>query len=95
MVAGMILGGVLIMSLSAGSSLFVEKQKPSPKALARDFIVGAVLVALIMQLLPESSDMILGSLAAIIPTSLPSLPAMTGGAAAADDMEVKVGVPGF
>ncbi len=98
MVAGMILGGVLIMSLSAGSSLFVEKQKPSPKALARDFIVGAVLVALIMQLLPESSEMILGSLAAIIPTSLPSLPSIgggTGGSAATDDMEVQVGVPRF
>ncbi len=96
MIAGMILGGILIMSLSAGSTFFVEKQKPSPKALARDFIVGAVLVALIIQLLPESSEAVLGALAAVIPTTLPSLPSISGGAGGAiEDMEVQVGVPRF
>ena len=107
-IVGMILGGILIMSLSAGSSLFVEKKNPSPKALARDFIVGSVLVALIMQLLPESSESVITSLFAVIPTSLalPSFPSMTsfsggsGGdsettARPTDDMEVQVGVPKF
>ena len=94
MIVGMLLGGIVIMSLSAGSSLVVEKKNPSPKALARDFIVGSVLVALIMQLLPESSESILGSIAAVIPTSmaLPSLSSFSGGG---DDMEVQVGVPRF
>lgn len=108
-IVGMILGGILIMSLSAGSSLFVEKKNPSPKALARDFIVGSVLVALIMQLLPESSESVITSLFAVIPTSLalpsfPSLTSFSGGgsegdsettARATDDMEVQVGVPKF
>jgi len=108
-IVGMILGGILIMSLSAGSSIFVEKKNPSPKALARDFIVGSVLVALIMQLLPESSESVITSLFAVIPTSLAlpsfsSLPSFSGGgsegdsgtsARPTDDMEVQVGVPKF
>jgi hypothetical protein len=99
MAVGMILGGTLIMSLSAGSSFFVEKQKPSPKALVRDFIVGSVLVALIMQLLPESSETVLTGLFSLIPASvalpaLPSLPSM-GSSTSTDDMEVEVGVPKF
>lgn len=99
MAVGMVLGGTLIMSLSAGSSFFVEKQKPSPKALVRDFIVGSVLVALIMQLLPESSETVLTGLFSLIPASialpaLPSLPSI-GGSTSIEDMEVEVGVPKF
>jgi hypothetical protein len=99
LVSGMVLGGVLISALGAGSSLFLEEKKPSVKSVSRDFIIGAIMVALIIQLLPDSSTTVIQFLLGLVPASLLS----GGGAAVAaatsdtsgDDMEVKVGVPRF
>jgi hypothetical protein len=40
--------------MSGASTYYVEKQMPKAKAITRDFILGAVLVLCIMQILPES-----------------------------------------
>lgn len=47
-------GGIILTIMSGASSYYVEKQMPKAKAVARDFILGAVLVLCIMQILPES-----------------------------------------
>jgi len=40
--------------MSSVSTYYVEKELPKIKSVARDFILGAVLVLCIMQVLPES-----------------------------------------
>jgi len=49
-----ILGGLVLCLMSTASVYYVERDFPKPKALARDFILGAILVMFIMQILPES-----------------------------------------
>jgi hypothetical protein len=107
LMAGMALGGVVISALGAGSTVFVEEKKPSFKSLARDFIIGAIMVALIIQLLPESATTVIQFALSLAPLSLFqsgggaagatwSLPqALSGGATGASEEEVKVGVPSF
>lgn len=99
--AGMALGGAVISALGAGSTIFVEEKKPSFKSLMRDFIIGAIMVALIIQLLPESATTVIQFALGLVPLSLfqggsgpgaAALAAMTGGGS---EEEVKVGVPTF
>jgi hypothetical protein len=47
-------GGVALTTMSSVSTYYVEKELPKLKSVARDFILGAVLVLCIMQVLPES-----------------------------------------
>ena len=91
LVPGMIIGGVVISSLGAGSTYFLEEKKPTVKSLARDFIIGAIMVMMIIQLLPESSLFLIQYIMSLVPLSLLSK-AQVGGE---PDMEVKVGVPRF
>jgi hypothetical protein len=94
---GMVLGGVLISAVGAASTTFTEGKKPSVKSVSRDFIVGAVMLMLVMQLLPESSATLVKFIMGLVPLAL----FQKGGAdtaaapAAADDIEVRVGVPRF
>lgn len=85
-------------ALSAGGTWLVEKRQPSPKSLARDFILGAVLIVMIMQLLPESSQTLLTGVLALFTTARvaqemtePAAPSVS----ASEEFEVKVGVPRF
>jgi hypothetical protein len=110
-IPGALLGGTTMSILSAAGAFVLEKKQPTPKTLARDFILGAILLLLILQILPEST----GKLISYV-TSFATVPAfatvtsMASAAAAAtsstdlsaqdgatpiDDMEVKVGVPRF
>lgn len=100
----MILGGVVISALGAGSTVFVEEKQPSVKSLSRDFIIGALMVAFILQLLPESGSSVIEWVLGLIPLSLLSSVGQKGGGdqsgitmsvTGAEEMEVKVGVPGF
>ena len=102
--SGMVLGGVIISALGAGSTIFVEEKRPSVKSISRDFIIGAIMVALIIQLLPESSTSVIQTLLSLVPLSLLSTGGQKGGGDAAataaseqlsGDLEVKVGVPRF
>jgi hypothetical protein len=102
LLTGMALGGAVIAAIGAGSTMYVEEKKPSAKSLSRDFIIGAVMVAMIMQLLPESTTSVIQYLLALAPLSLfKSAPAAIAESVAAatasssEDMEVKVGVPRF
>ena len=85
---GMFLGGIVLSIIGSGSAFLLEKKAPTPKGIVRDFLIGAVLVAFIMQLLPESSGSLLGSVMAMVP----NLSSIKMGS---DEMEVQVGVPKF
>jgi hypothetical protein len=91
LVSGMLLGGIVIASLGAGSTYFLEEKNPSFKTVGRDFIIGAAMLAMILQLLPESSTSLIQYILQLAPLSLMSN-VQSGGQ---DDMEVKVGVPKF
>ncbi len=95
LVSGMILGGVVISALGAASTKFLEEKNPSVKSLGRDFIVGAVMVAMIIQLLPESSTSAIEFLLNLVPLTLFVNKKTEVVEAASDDVEVKVGVPKF
>lgn len=102
---GMVLGGVLISSIGAASTAFAEGKKPTVKSISRDFIIGSVMIALIIQLLPESSTSLIQFVMGLIPLALfqrgtAGATATGGGSSSADtlvmeQMEVKVGVPRF
>lgn len=91
LVPGMIIGGVVISSMGAGSTYFLEEKNPSFKSLARDFIIGAIMVMMILQLLPESTSSLIQYAMSLVPLALLSN-SQSGGE---PDMEVKVGVPRF
>jgi hypothetical protein len=97
-VAGALLGGTTMSVLSAAGTLALEKKKPTPKTLARDFILGAILLLFILQLLPESTGKLISYVTSLVavPTVLAAaMPSMSAAAALSDDVEVKVGVPRF
>lgn len=107
LMAGMALGGVVISALGAATAYYTEKKMPSRKGVMRDFIIGAVMVAMIMQLLPESSTSLVQSFVGMMPAA-PALASMlppllssagagdvAGAAAVTEDLEVQVGPPRF
>jgi len=92
LVPGMIIGGIVISCLGAGSTYLLEEKKPSIKSVGRDFIIGAIMVMMILQLLPESSTYLIEYVLSLIPLSLASTAKIGGGET---EVEVKVGVPRF
>ena len=95
LVSGMILGGVVISALGAASTKFLEEKNPSAKSLGRDFIIGAVMVAMIIQLLPESSTSVIEFVLKLVPLTLFAKGQTEIVESRGDELEVKVGVPRF
>ena len=91
----------MISAIGAASSQFIEEKAPTVKTLSRDFIIGAVMVAMIMQLLPESSTSVIQFVLSLAPLSLFAqsskvVEAITEVVAApVEEEEVRVGVPKF
>lgn len=73
-VYGMLLGGSVVSALGGVAEYMKEKEIPSYKSLVRDFLVGAVLVLFLLQIVPDSMT----SLVSALP-SLPEIPSFTGG----------------
>ncbi len=109
-IAGALLGGTTMSVLSAAGTYALEKKKPTTKTMARDFILGAVLLLLILQLLPESTGKLIGMITSLVSvpaaaTAVSAVSVVSDAAAAVvenvvgsgvtDDIEVKVGVPRF
>ena len=89
---GMLLGGVIISTLGAASTYYLEEKAPSAKSVTRDFIIGAAMLAMILQLLPESSEYFITYALSLAPLSL--LKNIQTGKGD-PEMEVKLGVPKF
>jgi hypothetical protein len=101
-VIGGALGGTTMSILSGAGTFALEKKVPTMKTVARDFILGAVLFLLILQILPESTGKLVSFVTSFV--SIPAAAAISSGtvmvdalavAVETDDVEVKVGVPRF
>jgi len=62
---GPVLGGVALSIVSTVGNYVVEKKAPQLKAVVRDFILGAILMLLITQILPESTNRLVASILTI------------------------------
>lgn len=89
MFASMGIGGLLISGVGAASMYAMEKKKPTLKSTLRDFIIGAILVLFVLQLLPDSAQTIVDTFGGGVGTLLNTVIETTG------DMEIQVGVPKF
>ena len=87
------LGGAALATTSAVGMWFLEKKKPTGKTVGRDFILGAILVVLLLQVVPESTTTLLSGLLAFVPMSSSAIMDVT--VPAVDEVEVRVGVPRF
>lgn len=105
---GALLGGFTMSVVSAGGTYAMEKVKPTAKSLMRDFILGAILLLLIMQVLPDSTTRFVGWFLSLVPaitsvastldgpaSSLTALLPATEASPSSDEVQVKVGVPRF
>ncbi len=91
---GMAIGGVVIASLGAASVYAMEKKKPTVKSLLRDFIIGAVMVLLLLQILPDSAQQIVDTVKSI-PSFSSSMIGGAVGSGSGADMDIQVGIPKF
>jgi hypothetical protein len=66
---GIVAGGLLISCLGGIAEYMREKEVPSYKSLVRDFLIGAVLVVFLLQIMPDSMSNIF--------TFLPSFKGLT------------------
>ena len=90
---GMAIGGVVIASLGAASVYAMEKKKPTVKSLLRDFIIGAVMILLLLQVLPDSAQQIVDTVKSIPSFSSSMMGSVSGGGST--DMDIQVGIPKF
>jgi hypothetical protein len=88
----MFLGGVIISCIGAASTYYLEEKAPSAKSLTRDFIIGAAMLAMILQLLPESSEYLIQYVLSLLPLSMLKTIQTRN---VESDVEVKLGVPNF
>lgn len=85
-ILGIVAGGVLISALGGVAEYMREKEMPSYKGLVRDFLIGAVLVIFLLQIMPESMTSMLAYLPSMksITDTVPSVSAIAGGDAGPD-----------
>lgn len=90
------LGAITLASVSAIIMWFAEKKLPTIKTIGRDFILGAILFFLLLQLLPESTMTLVTSILALTEATVPEANSIIDSVSSAvDDIELRVGVPNF
>jgi hypothetical protein len=90
LVIGMIIGGSIISSVGAAATYYTQSEKPKLKGIMRDFIIGAILILVLLQLIPDSMNTFFTGVQDVVSSGLPML---KGGEV--PDMELQTGVPGF
>ena len=53
-ILGIVTGGLFVSALGGVAEYVREKEMPSPKGMVRDFLIGAVLVIFLLQIMPDS-----------------------------------------
>jgi hypothetical protein len=83
---GIFAGGVFVSALGGVAEYMREKEMPSYKGLVRDFLIGAILVLFLLQIMPESMSTVLAFLPSLkgLTDAVPSVSTMTGGDAGPD-----------
>jgi hypothetical protein len=96
------LGAVTLASTSAAIMWVAEKKIPTIKTVGRDFILGAILFFLLLQLLPDSTmSLVTGIIAFLtVKNQMGGSDSTTNSViesvvTASDDIELRVGVPNF
>jgi len=85
-ILGIVAGGTLVSALGGAAEYMREKELPGYKGLVRDFLIGAVLVVFLLQIIPES----MGTLFSYLPSlkglsqAVPSVSMDLGGDAGPD-----------
>jgi hypothetical protein len=95
MVLGMGIGGIVISSIGAISMNAMEKKKPTVKSLIRDFIIGAIMVILLLQVLPDSAQQLVDTVKSIPSFSSSFVGGGSSISSSAADMDIQVGIPNF
>lgn len=104
LVPGLALGGLVIASLGGISEYLREKRLPSPKGIVRDFLIGAIMVAFLYQILPESMNDLMGSFSGLALPAFAGLSLLKGGGdklspaaagAGGFDPDLQIGMPRF
>ena len=91
-----LLGGCALTAMSASSSYFMKEEAPNVKTISRDFILGAILVLFIMQLVPESVAKLMMIVMSVVSFKMSSIKVGGGSEPApSEEIEVRVGVPRF
>ena len=87
---GIAAGGLLISALGGVAEYMREKEMPNYKSLVRDFLIGAVLVIFLLQIMPDSMANMLSFLPSFNGLSdvVPSVGPMTGGGDAGPDLQI-------
>lgn len=92
MLTGMLFGGAVISALGATSVYLMEKQKPKMKTILRDFIIGAVLVMMLLQIMPDTTT----SLFEGVSNAVSALPSVGSSISSnLSDIEIQTGIPKF
>lgn len=95
---GIALGGIVIATLGAIAEYSRDKDTfPNYKGLARDFIVGAILVLFLLQIVPESMSSIFDKLPSLrsLSDSLPSVSVGGGSPGVSFEPDLQVGPARF
>ena len=89
-ILGIVAGGVLISTLGGIAEYMREKEMPGYKSLVRDFLIGAVLVVFLLQIMPDSMSNVfayLPNMKGLIDV-VPSVSTMSGGGDAGPDLQI-------
>ena len=89
-IVGIVAGGLVVSALGGAAEYLREKEMPTYKGLARDFLVGAVLVMFLIQMIPDSMASLLGFLPSLstLTKAVPSVQELTGGGDAGPDLQI-------
>ena len=87
---GMLLGGTVVSALGGVAEYMKEKEMPSYKGFLRDFLIGAILVLFLLQIVPESMTSLVDALPTLPLAS--ALGSMSGGSV---DPDLQVGPARF
>ena len=94
---GMLLGGVVVASLGGVAEYVREKEIPSYKGMVRDFLVGAMLVLFLLQILPDSMISLIDAIPTVknLTDKLPSVGSITGGGMTDMGPDLQIGLARF
>jgi hypothetical protein len=85
-ILGIVAGGILISTLGGIAEYMREKEIPGYKSFVRDFLIGAVLVVFLLQIMPDSMTTVFAYLPSLkaFTDAVPSVGGMSGGDAGPD-----------
>jgi len=89
------IGGVTLASVSAIVMWLAEKKVPNGKTLGRDLLLGIILFFILLQLLPESTTMLITTIMSLAAFSNTQITEVSTAVPSLEEMEVRVGVPKF